>query len=135
VESELILLGTDYDKEGKPIAYFGREQGRELRFAGTAFLALSSEVRRALQGRMARQAASAGRYSGDQRPPISVRGEQDTNWIQRCNAFLAGRPWTIANNDGQFLIPDDPRWNVRFEQPIGRESLSHFNSPMTLHQI
>jgi bifunctional non-homologous end joining protein LigD len=25
VESELILLGTDYDSEGKPIAYLGRE--------------------------------------------------------------------------------------------------------------
>jgi DNA topoisomerase IA len=25
-ESELILLGTDYDNEGKPIAYLGREK-------------------------------------------------------------------------------------------------------------
>jgi hypothetical protein len=25
VESEFNLLGTDYDNEGKPIAYFGRE--------------------------------------------------------------------------------------------------------------
>jgi hypothetical protein len=25
VESELILLGTDYDNEGKPIAYLGRD--------------------------------------------------------------------------------------------------------------
>lgn len=26
VESEMILLGTDYDNEGKPIAYLGRKQ-------------------------------------------------------------------------------------------------------------
>jgi hypothetical protein len=35
VESELILLGTDYDKEGKPIAYLGREAEGQLHFAGT----------------------------------------------------------------------------------------------------
>jgi hypothetical protein len=40
VESKLILLGTDYDNEGKPIAYLGREQAGELKFAGTAFLTL-----------------------------------------------------------------------------------------------
>jgi hypothetical protein len=42
VESELILLGTDLDNEGKPIAYLGRAAGRraakifallELRFS------------------------------------------------------------------------------------------------------
>jgi hypothetical protein len=26
VESELILLGTDFDNEGKPIAYLGQRQ-------------------------------------------------------------------------------------------------------------
>jgi ATP-dependent DNA ligase len=31
VESELILLGTDYDNEGKPIAYLGKEQSGELK--------------------------------------------------------------------------------------------------------
>ena len=36
VESELILLGTDYDNEGKPNAYLGREAEGELRFAGIA---------------------------------------------------------------------------------------------------
>jgi hypothetical protein len=41
VESELILLGTDYDNEGKPIAYLGRDDGGTMRFAGTAFLTLS----------------------------------------------------------------------------------------------
>ena len=40
VESELILLGTDYDNEGKPIAYLGKEAGGKLLFAGTAFMTL-----------------------------------------------------------------------------------------------
>ena len=42
VESELILLGTDYGNEGKPIAYLGREKEGELQFAGTVFLAPAS---------------------------------------------------------------------------------------------
>ena len=41
VESELILLGTDYDNEGKPNAYLGREAEGELRFAGIAFKGLT----------------------------------------------------------------------------------------------
>jgi hypothetical protein len=41
VESELILLGTDYDNEGKPIAYLGREADGHLKFAGTAFVTLT----------------------------------------------------------------------------------------------
>jgi len=40
VERELILLGTNYDKDGKPIAYLGREADGQLQFAGTAFLTL-----------------------------------------------------------------------------------------------
>ena len=28
MESDLILLGTDYDNEGKPIAYLGKEVDR-----------------------------------------------------------------------------------------------------------
>jgi bifunctional non-homologous end joining protein LigD len=52
VESELILLGTDYDNEGKPIAYLGREVGGELQFAGTAFLTLSGGHRTELQARI-----------------------------------------------------------------------------------
>ena len=57
VESELILLGTDYDNEGKPIAYLGRETGGELQFAGTAFLTLSGEPRNELQARIEKLAA------------------------------------------------------------------------------
>jgi hypothetical protein len=52
VESELILLGTDYDNEGKPIAYLGRSEARrsyDLRFAGTAYLSLTGEARHELQ--------------------------------------------------------------------------------------
>jgi hypothetical protein len=41
VESEYILLGTDHDNEGKPIAYLGRESEGELKFAGTALLKLA----------------------------------------------------------------------------------------------
>jgi bifunctional non-homologous end joining protein LigD len=52
VESELILLGTDYDNEGKPIAYLGTEKDGKLQFAGTAFLMLSGELRNELQARM-----------------------------------------------------------------------------------
>jgi bifunctional non-homologous end joining protein LigD len=49
VESELILLGTDYDNEGKPIAYLGKEAGGQLHFAGTAFLTLSGKLRTDVQ--------------------------------------------------------------------------------------
>ena len=54
VESELILLGTDYDNEGKPIAYLGKETAGELKFAGTAFLNLSGAAREELHDRIAR---------------------------------------------------------------------------------
>jgi bifunctional non-homologous end joining protein LigD len=54
VESELILLGTDYDKEGKPIAYLGRKAKGGLQFAGTAFLTLSGEPRGEFQARIAK---------------------------------------------------------------------------------
>jgi DNA ligase D-like protein (predicted ligase) len=57
VESELVLLGTDYDHEGKPIAYLGKahdRKGKDLRYAGTAFLTLSGEARERLQDRIAR---------------------------------------------------------------------------------
>jgi hypothetical protein len=52
VESELILLGTDYDNEGKPIAYLGQETEGELKFAGTAFLTMSGKARDELQQRI-----------------------------------------------------------------------------------
>jgi hypothetical protein len=54
VESELILLGTDYDNEGKPIAYLGKQAGGHLKFVGTAFLTLSGDARDDLQDRIAR---------------------------------------------------------------------------------
>jgi bifunctional non-homologous end joining protein LigD len=57
VESKLILLGTDYDNEGTPIAYLGREADGELQFAGTAFLTLSGQPRNELQARMERLSA------------------------------------------------------------------------------
>ena len=37
VESELILLGTDYDNEGKPIAYLGRERRVSCSLLGRRF--------------------------------------------------------------------------------------------------
>jgi hypothetical protein len=49
VESELILLGTDYDNEDKPMAYPAREADGQLHFAGTAFLTLSDQPRIELQ--------------------------------------------------------------------------------------
>jgi ATP-dependent DNA ligase len=48
VESELLMLGTDYDNEGKPIAYLGREAGGRLQFAGTAILTLAENNRNEL---------------------------------------------------------------------------------------
>jgi hypothetical protein len=52
MSSELILLGTDYDNEGKPIAYLGREAEGQLQFAGTAFLTLAGKPRDDLQKRI-----------------------------------------------------------------------------------
>jgi hypothetical protein len=54
VESELVLLGTDYDNEGKPIAYLGQEKEGELQFAGTAVLTLAEDARNELQKRIAK---------------------------------------------------------------------------------
>ncbi|HEY7765189.1 MAG TPA: ATP-dependent DNA ligase [Aestuariivirgaceae bacterium] len=47
VERELILLGTDLDNEGKPIAYLAKPESRRggLLYAGTAFLALAGDAR------------------------------------------------------------------------------------------
>jgi bifunctional non-homologous end joining protein LigD len=53
-ESTLILFGTDHDREGKPIAYIGRELGGELRYVGTAFLTLASGARQRLEERLPR---------------------------------------------------------------------------------
>jgi hypothetical protein len=51
VESELILLGSDLDNEGKPIAYLGKEAAGELKFAGKAFLTLRGSQGRAAAAR------------------------------------------------------------------------------------
>jgi bifunctional non-homologous end joining protein LigD len=56
VESELILLGTDLNNEGKPIAYLRRPEGRRggLLYAGTAFVTLTGDALEQLQDRIAR---------------------------------------------------------------------------------
>jgi ATP-dependent DNA ligase len=74
VESELVLLGTDYDNEGKPIAYLGRGKGSELRFAGTAFLTLSDEARSELQRRIKKLVT--------ERPPVPQRVWRKPLWVK-----------------------------------------------------
>jgi bifunctional non-homologous end joining protein LigD len=74
VESELILLGTDYDKEGKPIAYLGREDGGELRFAGTAFLTLAGKPRDELQKRIEKLLTT--------KPPVPQRTWRKPQWVK-----------------------------------------------------
>jgi bifunctional non-homologous end joining protein LigD len=74
VESELILLGTDYDNEGKPIAYLGREAEGALQFAGTAFLTLTGEARNGLQERIARLPTA--------KAPIKVPKVRTPEWIK-----------------------------------------------------
>ena len=48
VESELILVGIDTDGEEKSLAYLAREAAGELKFAGTASLALTFAARHQL---------------------------------------------------------------------------------------
>jgi ATP-dependent DNA ligase len=74
VESELILLGTDYDSEGKPIAYLGKEQDGELKFAGTAFLTLSGDARDELQDRIARLPSM--------KAPANVSKVRQPEWVK-----------------------------------------------------
>jgi DNA ligase D-like protein (predicted ligase) len=74
VESELILLGTDYDKEGKPIAYLGREDAGELHFAGTAFLTLAGKPRDELQKRIEKLLTT--------RPPVPQRTWRRPQWLK-----------------------------------------------------
>jgi bifunctional non-homologous end joining protein LigD len=74
VESELILLGTDYDNEGKPIAYLGREEGGEFRFAGTAFLTLSGAARQVLQERLERLSTD--------KAPMRLRVARKPSWLK-----------------------------------------------------
>jgi ATP-dependent DNA ligase len=74
IESELILLGTDYDNEGKPIAYLGREEGGQLHFAGTALLTLAGDARRELQERIAKLATN--------RAPVKQRTWRMPQWLK-----------------------------------------------------
>jgi bifunctional non-homologous end joining protein LigD len=74
VESELILLGTGYDNEGKPIAYLGKETAGELKFAGTAFLTLSGAARDELQGRIEKLVT--------ERPPVAQRVWRQPQWLK-----------------------------------------------------
>src|SRR5688572_21350044 len=74
VESELILLGTDYDNEGKPIAYLGKEADGELKFAGTAFLTLAGKARDELQQRIKKLVT--------ERPPLPQRVWRKPQWLK-----------------------------------------------------
>jgi hypothetical protein len=81
VESELILLGTDLDNEGKPIAYLGKEAGGQIKFAGTAFLTLSGDARDDLQDRI------AGLPSV--KDPAHVPKVRQPEWARDCRAYAA----------------------------------------------
>jgi hypothetical protein len=48
----MVLLGTYYDNEGKPIAYLGKESSSGLTFAGTAFPVFAGKSRDELQRRI-----------------------------------------------------------------------------------
>jgi len=74
VESELILLGTDYDNERKPIAYLGREAEGQLQFAGTAFLTLAGKPRDDLQKRISKLLT--------ERPPVPQRTWRRPQWVR-----------------------------------------------------
>jgi bifunctional non-homologous end joining protein LigD len=70
VESELLLLGMDYDNERKPIAYLGKVTNGELKFAGTAFLTLSGHAREELQELVT------------ERPPVPLRVWRKPQWLK-----------------------------------------------------
>jgi bifunctional non-homologous end joining protein LigD len=74
VESELILLGTDYDNEGKPIAYLARQSDGKLRFAGTAFLTVVGKARDDLQRRIDKLLT--------ERPPVPQRTWCKPQWVK-----------------------------------------------------
>ena len=74
LESELILLGTDYDNEGKPIAYLGKETNGKLKFAGTAFLTLAGQARQELQERIEKLVT--------ERPPVPQRVWRQPEWLK-----------------------------------------------------
>jgi bifunctional non-homologous end joining protein LigD len=74
VESELILLGTDHDNEGKPIAYLGRQAEGELQFAGTALLSLGDEARSELDKRIEKLLTA--------KPPVPHRTWRKALWVK-----------------------------------------------------
>ncbi len=74
VESELVLLGTDYDNEGKPIVYLAKESEGQLQFAGTAFLTLAGKPRDELQKRIEKLLTT--------RPPVPQRTWRKPQWLK-----------------------------------------------------
>jgi bifunctional non-homologous end joining protein LigD len=93
VESKLILLGTDYDNEGKPIAYLGKVTDGELKFAGTAFLTLSGNARERLQDRRLPVARAAVPVPKVRHPELTdlqirVRVRHLKNWVNGRDALV-----------------------------------------------
>jgi bifunctional non-homologous end joining protein LigD len=74
VESELVLLATDHDNEGKPIAYLGREVDGQLTFVGTALLSLSAPGRYELEDRIKKLLT--------ERPPVPQRMWRQPQWLK-----------------------------------------------------
>jgi bifunctional non-homologous end joining protein LigD len=74
VESELLLLGTDRDNAGKPIAYLGRQVEGELQFAGTALLSLGDEARSELDKRIEKLLTT--------KPPVPQRTWRKALWVK-----------------------------------------------------
>ena len=74
VESDFILLGTDCDKDGKPIAYLGREEEGRLQFAGRAFLLPTSSSRESLHAKAAKLAST--------KPPVRLPGARKAMWLK-----------------------------------------------------
>jgi len=74
VESEFVLLGINYDNEGKPIAYLGTDAGGELNLVGTAFLPLWGSTRDELRERI--------RKLVTERPPVPHRVWRKPQWLK-----------------------------------------------------
>jgi DNA ligase D-like protein (predicted ligase) len=74
VESELVLLGTDYDSEGKRIAYLGKEEEGQLKLAGTAVMTLSALARYDLDSRIQKLVT--------ERPPIPQCIWRQPRWLK-----------------------------------------------------
>jgi bifunctional non-homologous end joining protein LigD len=65
---------SDYDNDGKPIACLGKVAEGELKFAGTAFLTLSSAARDELQVRIEKLLT--------ERPPVPRRVWRLPQWLR-----------------------------------------------------